>query len=107
MRKKLYTTLLVALMPLMAQDSTKYDRSVEREIYIQKRIVEATVNLYLSQNLTLNGNDFSFVAGDFFTGKKRRKPMLGYDRDGQMTFSQTDPLFFNLLGIEYKVSVGQ
>ena len=33
--------------------------------------------------------------------------MLGYDRDGQMTFSQTDPLFFNLLGIEYKVSVGQ
>ena len=73
----------------------------------KKRIVEATVNLYLSQNLTLNGNDFSFVAGDFFTGKKRRKPMLGYDRDGQMTFSQTDPLFFNLLGIEYKVSVGQ
>ena len=39
--KKLYTTLLVALMPLMAQDSTKYDRSVERDIYIQKRIVEA------------------------------------------------------------------
>jgi hypothetical protein len=73
----------------------------------KKRIVEATVNLYLSQNLTLNDNAFSFVAGDFFTGKKRRKPILGYDRDGQMTFSQTDPLFFNLLGIEYKVSVGQ
>ena len=73
----------------------------------KKRIIEATVNLYLSQNLTLNGNDFSFVAGDFFTGKKRRKPMLGYDRDGQMTLSQSAPLFFNLLGIEYKVSVGQ
>jgi hypothetical protein len=73
----------------------------------KKRIIEATVNLYLSQNITLNGNDFSFVAGDFFTGKKRRKPMLGYDRDGQMTFSQSAPLFFNLLGIEYKVSVGQ
>ena len=73
----------------------------------KKRIVEATANLYLSQNLTLNGNDLLFVAGDFFTGKKRKKPMLGYDRDGQMTFSQTDPLFFNLLGIEYKVSVGQ
>ena len=73
----------------------------------KKRIVEATANLYLSQNLTLNGNDFSFVAGDFFTGKKRRKPMLGYDRDGQMTFSQSEPLFFTLLGIEYKVSVGQ
>ena len=73
----------------------------------KKRIVEATAILYLSQNLSLNGNSFSFVAGDFFTGKKRRKPMLGYDRDGQMTFSQTAPLFFNLLGIEYKVSVGQ
>jgi len=73
----------------------------------KKRIVEATANLYLSQNLTLNGNNFSFVAGDFFTGKKRRKPMLGYDRDGQMTFSQSAPLFFTLLGVEYKVSVGQ
>ena len=33
--------------------------------------------------------------------------MLGYDRDGQMTFSQSEPLFFTLLGIEFKVSVGQ
>ena len=73
----------------------------------KKRIVEATANLYLSQNLTLNGNDLLFVAGDFFTGKKRKKPMLGYDRDGQMTFSQSAPLFFTLLGVEYKVSVGQ
>jgi len=72
----------------------------------KKRIVEATANLYLSQNLTLNGNDLLFVAGDFFTGKKRKKPMLGYDRDGQMTFSQSAPLFFTLLGVEYKVSVG-
>jgi len=73
----------------------------------KKRIVEATANLYLSQNLTLNGNDLLFVAGDFFTGKKRKKPMLGYDRNGQMTFSQSAPLFFTLLGVEYKVSVGQ
>ena len=73
----------------------------------KKRIVEATANLFLSQNLTLNGNDLLFVAGDFFTGKKRKKPMLGYDRDGQMTFSQSAPLFFTLLGVEYKVSVGQ
>ena len=73
----------------------------------KKRIVEATANLYLSQNLTLNGNDLLFTAGDFFTGKKRKKPMLGYDRDGQMTFSQSEPLFFTLLGIEFKVSVGQ
>lgn len=73
----------------------------------KKRIVEATANMYLTQNLTLNGNDFSFTAGDFYTGLKRRKPILGYDRRGQLTFSQSQPLFFTLLGIEYKVSVGQ
>jgi len=73
----------------------------------KKRIVEATANMYLTQNLTLNGNDFIFTAGDFYTGLKRRKPILGYDRRGQLTFSQSQPLFFTLLGIEYKVSVGQ
>ena len=75
----------------------------------KKRIIEATCNLYLSQNLTLNGKDFLFTvgSGQFFTGKKRRKPMLGFDREGQMTFSQSSPLFFTLLGVEYKVSVGQ
>ena len=73
----------------------------------KKRIVEATANMYLTQNLTLNGSDFSFTAGDFYTGLKRRKPILGYDRRGQMTFSQSQPLFFTLLGVEFKVSVGQ
>ena len=73
----------------------------------RKRIVEATANMYLTQNLTLNGNDFIFTAGEFYTGLKRRKPMLGYDKKGQMTFSQSEPLFFTLLGIEFKVSVGQ
>ena len=37
----IYTILLSALIPLSAQDSTKYDRSIERDIYIQKRIMEA------------------------------------------------------------------
>lgn len=73
----------------------------------KKRIVELTTNMYLSQNLTVNGNDLAFTAATFFTGKKRKKPMLGYDRNGQITFSQSQPLFFTLLGVEYKVSVGQ
>jgi hypothetical protein len=73
----------------------------------KKRIVDATALVYLSQNLTLDAKDFAFTAAQFFTGKKRRKPMLGYDREGQLTFSQSAPLFFTLLGIEYKVSVGQ
>ena len=73
----------------------------------KKRIVELTTNMYLSQNLTVNGNDLPFTAATFFTGKKRKKPMLGYNRNGQITFSQSQPLFFTLLGVEYKVSVGQ
>ena len=73
----------------------------------KKRIVEASALLYLSQNLTLDAKEFPFTAANFFTGKKRRKPMLGYDREGQLTFSQSAPLFFTLLGVEYKVSVGQ
>ena len=72
-----------------------------------KRIVETTAQLYLSQNMTINGNDMPFTAASFFTGKKRRKPMLGFDRMGQITISQSAPLFFTLLGLEYKVSVGQ
>jgi hypothetical protein len=73
----------------------------------KKRIVEATANVYLSQNLTVDGKDIAFTASSFFTGLKRRKPMLGFDRQGQITISQSQPLFFTLLGIEYKVSVGQ
>ena len=73
----------------------------------KKRIIEATALMYLSQNLSLNGNDFTFTSGELFTGKKRRKPMLGYNREGQMTFSQSQPLFFTLLGVQFKVSVGQ
>ena len=38
---RIYTILLSAVIPLSAQDSTKYDRSIERDIYIQKRIMEA------------------------------------------------------------------
>ena len=73
----------------------------------KKRIVEATANVYLSQNLTVDGKDIAFTASSFFTGLKRRKPMLGFDRQGQITISQSQPLFFTLLGIEYKVSLGQ
>jgi len=73
----------------------------------KKRIVETTAQLYLSQNMTINGSDMPFTAAAFFTGKRRRKPMLGFDRMGQITVSQSAPLFFTLLGLEYKVSVGQ
>ena len=79
----------------------------------KKRLLESTVVLYLTQNLTLEGNDFEFYdlgtyeAGDpipFFTGQKRRYPMTKYDEYGQLTLAQSQPLYFTLLAIEYQVS---
>tara|TARA_R110000787_G_scaffold31316_2_gene83189 strand:- start:10703 stop:13156 length:2454 start_codon:yes stop_codon:yes gene_type:complete len=82
----------------------------------KKRILEASLVLDLTQNITVNGNAMSFRAFDdagfddsvtTFTGVKTSGPMLGYSRTAQLTFSQSNPLYFNLLGCEYKVSVGQ
>ena len=82
----------------------------------KKRIVDATAIIYLTQNLRINGKEIDFLLGDtynvgdglpFFTGQKRRKPILGYTKNGQITFTQSQPLFFTLLAAEYKVSVGQ
>jgi hypothetical protein len=82
----------------------------------KKRIIEVSANIYLTQNLRINRKDIDFVLSDtynvgdsipFFTGLKRRKPILGYDRFGQIEFTQSQPLFFTLLAAEYKVGVGQ
>jgi hypothetical protein len=42
-----------------------------------------------------------------YTGTKRVAPLLGYSREAQVTLTMTAPLFCTVLGIEYKVSVGQ
>jgi len=83
-------------------------------IGMKKRILEATLILYLTENITLNGSDVSVEtfpvtlgSNNIFTGKKRIMPLMGYDNQGQITISQSAPLFFTLLGLEYKVSTGQ
>jgi len=42
-----------------------------------------------------------------FTGTKKTQGFLGYSRDAQITISQNQPVFFTLLALDYKVSVGQ
>jgi len=42
-----------------------------------------------------------------FSGVKKTQGFLGYDRDAQITISQSKPLFFTVLSLDYKVSVGQ
>jgi len=81
----------------------------------RKRILEVTPNMYLTQNLALNGHALPLQtialsgAGGVsaFTGKKKTPGFLGYSRDAQITISQTQPVFFTLLSLDYKVSVGQ
>ena len=81
----------------------------------QKRIVEVTPNLFLTQNLTINGNTTPLqqtgASGSggvpSFTGKKKVSGILGYSRDAQITISQNQPVFMTVLSLDYKVSVGQ
>jgi hypothetical protein len=41
-----------------------------------------------------------------FTGTKTAHGLLGFSRTGQITITQTVPLKLTLLGLEYRMSVG-
>ena len=81
----------------------------------RRRILEVTPILHRSQNLTLNGREISLQtlplsgsgAVPTFTGIKKTQGFLGYDRDAQITISQSQPVFFTVLAMDYKVSIGQ
>ena len=81
----------------------------------KKRIVDVAAMIYLSQNLTIQGKTIDFrtfgtstIGGSVTTttGTKRIRGLLGYSNDAQITVSQNAPLFFTLLGLEYKVTTG-
>lgn len=82
----------------------------------RKRIIRANALLDDSQNLTINTDAIPFRRLDvdnldsgvaFFTGTKRAGPFLGYDFEGQIEVTQSAPLFFTLLALDYQVSIGQ
>lgn len=82
----------------------------------KKRIVQVNAVLDDTQNLVINGDNVPFRKLDdtildsgiaFFTGTKRTGAFLGYDFDGQIEITQNAPLFFTLLALDYRVSVGQ
>lgn len=85
-------------------------------IGFRKRIVEVNALLYETQNLVINGNLVpirTLGAGALdkavptFTGTKVLHGILGYSNDGQITVTQSAPLKFTLLGLEYKVATHQ
>jgi len=82
----------------------------------KKRIFEVNAELFETQALTINGKEVAFRRFgddildddvDEFTGIKTLHGILGYTYDGQITVGQNVPLKMTVLGIDYKVSVGQ
>ena len=81
----------------------------------KKRVFDIIVDLFETQSLSIQGREVAFrnfgedvldssIAD--YTGLKRVDTILGYDREGAMTLTQTNPLKMTVLGIEYKISVG-
>jgi hypothetical protein len=82
----------------------------------KKRIFEVNAELFETQSLTIDNKLIAFrqfganVFGSAvpeYTGIKTLHGLLGYTYDGQITIGQEVPLKMTLLGIDYKVSVGQ
>lgn len=82
----------------------------------KKRIFEVNAELYETQALSINGSLIPFrsfgpnaldTSVSAYTGIKTINGMLGYSYDGQITITQDVPLKMTVLGVEYKVSVGQ
>lgn len=82
----------------------------------KKRIFEINADLFETQSLTIDGKLVPFRsfgtgvldgAVQEYTGIKTLNGVLGYSYDGQITIGQDVPLKMNLLGIDYKISVGQ
>ena len=80
----------------------------------RRRVVEVTPILDNTQNLTVQGKEVQLqtlpLSGTgsvpTFTGPKKQMGFLGYSRDAQITISQSKPVFFTVLALDYKVSVG-
>lgn len=83
----------------------------------KKRIVEVNALVLETQNMVVNGVEVPFRSFDTpltldadvpeFTGTKVLHGILGYSNEAKITITQSAPLKFTLLGMEYKVAVHQ
>ena len=79
-----------------------------------KRITEVNLILNNTQSIKVDTEEVAFRnlealslgnGIEFFTGIKTVQPLSGFTEDSTITITQTKPLFFTLLGLEYKVSI--
>ena len=82
---------------------------------VKKRIVQVDAPVYKSQNMVVNNQPVAFRAFGAgildapvaeFTGTKTVRGMLGFSQTSQITVKQSVPLKLTLLGLEYRVSIG-
>jgi len=82
---------------------------------VRKRVVQIDALLNQTKDLVINGKQISFrnfgedvldTPIQAFTGLKTAHGILGYSATGQITLTQTVPLPMTVLGLEYKLSVG-
>jgi len=83
----------------------------------KKRIVEVSALVLETQHMKINGVEVPFRTFDTagildadvpeFTGTKTLNGILGYSNEAKITITQSYPLKFTLLGMEYKVAVHQ
>ena len=82
---------------------------------VKKRIVQVDALLNETKDLVINGKQISFrnfgtgvldTPVQAFTGLKTAHGILGYSATGQITLTQNVPLPMTVLGLEYKLSVG-
>ena len=81
----------------------------------KKRIIQVDAIVNNTQAMTINNKQISFrnfgedvldSAVQPFTGIKTVHGLLGYSGTGQITITQTVPLKMIVLGLEYRLSVG-
>jgi hypothetical protein len=83
----------------------------------KKRIVEVNALVLETQHMKINGIEVPFRTFDTagildtdipeFTGTKVLNGILGYSNEAKITITQSYPLKFTLLGMEYKIAVHQ
>lgn len=82
---------------------------------LKKRIVQVDAPVYESQNMVINNQPVAFRAFGAgildapvaeFTGTKTVRGLLGFSQTSQITVTQSVPLKLTLLGLEYRVSIG-
>lgn len=114
------TTSYEVGLPIVVQATTMpIDLKVQTgtRLGFKKRIVEVNALVLETQNMVINNIEVPFRSFDTpstldadvpeFTGTKVLHGILGYSNEAKITITQSAPLKFTLLGMEYKVAVHQ